>query len=122
MGTPPLVEADIKDGRRVSDAVRKAIPVRRAFWAYFVGPEEWRLVIVTSLVDSQGPIAAYDTLQRAIPAGTLPLRRVTVLGPSDSLVKRLASTPRSEGAVTITSSAGSTASGSVDSIYFYPKV
>jgi len=64
MGTPPLVGADIKDGRRVIDAVRKAIPVRRAFWAYFVGPEEWRLVIVTSLVDSQGPIAAYDTAAR----------------------------------------------------------
>lgn len=122
MGTPPLVDADIKDGRRVVEAIRNAIAVRQAFWAHFAGPEEWRLVIVTPLVDSQGPIAAYDTLQRAIPAGTLPLRRVAVLGPSDPLVKRLASTPRSEGAVTVTSSAGSTASGSVDSIYFYPKV
>jgi hypothetical protein len=121
MGTTPLVETDVHAGRAVIDAIKGAIPIREAFWEHFTGPEEWRLVIVTPLAESAGPLAAYSAVQRAIPANTLPLRRVSVVGPGDSLVRFLGVTPRCEGAVTVVSSSSSTASGGVDSVYLYPK-
>jgi len=122
MGTPPLVDADIINGRVVVDGIKHAVPIRQAFWAHFSGAEEWRLVIVTLLADSVGPLGAYTAVQRALPENSpVPLRRIAVVGPADPLVSFLAVTPRWEGAVTVTSSARSPAGGMVDSIYLYPK-
>src|SRR3989442_1250164 len=128
MGAPPLVKTDIESGRAAIEAIkRERIPVRMAFWAYFSTAEEWRLVVVTSLVDKDGPRAAYAAVQRALSGeAILPLRRIVVVAPGDPVVRLVEEAARlkggyTEGPLTISTTVTSTASGAVDIGYLYTK-
>jgi hypothetical protein len=127
MVTPALVNEDLEKGRATVEAIQRAqIPLQFTVWAHFPEAEEWRLVIVTPLADREGPRAAYTAVQRAVQrAGfpsTLPVHRLMILGPSDSLAKLLAnvlkvSGPSVEGAVAVTSAPATLATGWVDLLY-----
>ncbi len=112
-------------------ALREAkIPVRQVYWVHYPLPAEWRLVIVTPLVDTQGPRDVYVTVQQSTARAedTLPLQRIVVIGPDDPLARELALalTPRGGRAVqtptTFTSTVQSTAStGLVDAAFVHVK-
>lgn len=75
-------------GSAAVTAVKAAkIPLRLAFWAYFVDAEEWRLVFITSWLDTHGPHATYTAVQKAFEkAGvTIPLSQTVLVRPGDPL-------------------------------------
>jgi hypothetical protein len=74
----------IEDGNALLQALkRNRFPITAAAWYDF--PEsEWRLVIVTTAVDQNGPMAAYGRVQRALqtfnPSG-LTLSDISLISP-----------------------------------------
>jgi hypothetical protein len=123
MATLPLVNADLELGRATVEAIEGAgIPFRLAIWAHFPEAEEWRLMIVTPLVNDEGPRDAYASVQRAIRGkNVLPLDRLVIVGPTDPLAKLAANSlkasgpPLGQGAVAVTSTTTST--GTIDVLY-----
>ena len=91
MDKTALVTEDIELGEKATRAVRSELPVSASFWYYFPDAEEWRLVVATSLFESQGPRTTYSRIQKAIKhAGLteqLPVYRVAAMSPNDSLIK-----------------------------------
>lgn len=62
-----LVKELIDEGHRLLEALKKnRFPLKAAFWHYFIEPEEWRLVLVTPVVDRAGPLSAYTRVQRVL--------------------------------------------------------
>lgn len=94
-----LVEQDLKDGKRLLEALNNPKPngtsfrVKAAFWLYRPEWEEWRLVIATPLVDEQGPLATYAHLRKildSIQPLSLSTHNISVVSPRrDPLVKAL---------------------------------
>ena len=129
MATPPLVNADHEKARTTVEAIKRAeVPVHTAVWAHFPGAEEWRFVIVTPLVEREGPRTAYTHVQRALVGepDALPLQRLVVVGLGDPLAKLVFDSLRSsgrpaEGPISVTSTVVSSASGTVDLLYPYGK-
>ena len=122
MGAPPLVKPDIEKGRATLEAIKRAnVPVRAAAWAYLRPAEEWRLVIVSPLVDREGHRGAYAQVQRALTAdNVLSLQRLVVTGPDEPLGKLVIDTLKTsgrtvEGPITVTSTSSGT--GSVGAVY-----
>ena len=98
MASSALVEAKIKDGKRVIDRLDKAgIVVTAAFWYYIEDAENWRLIIATPLVESEGPRAAYAKIHDAqwerrparLRKPILGPSEITAVGSNDPLVKLL---------------------------------
>lgn len=93
-----LVERDLKEGKRLLEALDKAKPsgspfrVRAAFWLYSPESMEWRLVVATPLVDEKGRLATYVHLGKVLdsvqPVG-LSTHNISVRSPRDPLVKAL---------------------------------
>ena len=105
-----LVEQDLKDGKRLLEALNKPKPngttfrVKAAFWLYRPESMEWRLVIATPLVDEKGRLATYVHLRKVldfIQPLNLSTHNMTVMSPRDPLVKALRGAlriaPNSEG-------------------------
>ena len=91
---------------------RAGIPLIVAFWSYFVGAQEWRLVLATPLVEQVGPRAVYSKVQKILRADpilkTMPLSQITVIGRGDPMTRLGASSlpltdPFRGGTVTSTS-------------------
>ena len=80
-----LVRELIDEGQRLLEALgRNRLPITSALWHYLPDSLEWRLVIVSSAVDQNGPMAAYGQVQRAlglIGALRLALSDIVVIGP-----------------------------------------
>jgi len=86
MATAALVNRDIEIGRRIVAALTRAnVPVTVYLWALV--SEEWLFIIATPLVDSRGPLAAYDQVNRALQrAGVLadvPRQMIFLMSPND---------------------------------------
>lgn len=65
-----------------------------SFWFYSSENNQWRLVIVSPQVDSEGPKQVYGQVNSALlkepsEAGRLSLQSITVLSPNDTLVRLL---------------------------------
>ncbi|MBI5763252.1 MAG: hypothetical protein HZA51_06975 [Planctomycetes bacterium] len=89
-----LVEKDIDAGRRVADALSQAqTPVQAVLWLYLPEFEEFRLLVATSIVDRDGPLAAYKAIREAlegIPESQRPAPfSISAVSPSDSVVRGL---------------------------------
>ena len=108
-----LVERDLKEGKRLLEALNKPKPngtslrVKAAFWLYRPEWAEWRLVIATPLVDEKGRLATYAHLRKildSIQPLNLSTHNITVMSPRDPLVKSvrgaLRIAPGSEGEFT----------------------
>ena len=62
-----LVKELIAEGARLLEALgRNRFPVVAALWNYFAESMEWRLVIVSPVVDHRGPLSAYARVQRVL--------------------------------------------------------
>lgn len=63
MARAAVVDPDIEGGRRLIEALDAAgFPVSSAFWFFDPSPEDWRLVISTPMVDTKGPLKAYEAI------------------------------------------------------------
>jgi hypothetical protein len=89
-----LVDRDIEDGIRLIEALDKIhFRIQAALWLY--NPESfwWRLIIATPLVDERGPRYTYTNVQGGMKSITPPLsislQDVSVISPTDNLVKLL---------------------------------
>src|SRR5205823_8593374 len=75
----------------------KHVEIIAAFWLYLPEAEEWRLTLVSPQVDSEGPKRLYSTIREALQEAAdgealrLDLLNITVLSPSDTIVRALAS-------------------------------
>ena len=63
-----------------------------AIWMYLTEPRLWRLFLATSLVKSNGPLAAYKAVQAILTAhdeelSVFDLQDITVVAPDDSMLK-----------------------------------
>jgi hypothetical protein len=63
----------------------------RAFWQFISEDSEWRLILAWPLVDREGPRAAYEAVRCALAKDSVdvPVWQMTVVSPSDPLVKQL---------------------------------
>ena len=62
-----LVSDLIDEGKLLLEAlVRNRFPIVAALWNYFPESMEWRLVIVSPIVDRDGPLRAYTRIQRVL--------------------------------------------------------
>ncbi|GEM_PF-959889 len=71
-------------------------PLQGAFWQYLYEGEDWRLFLVTPLVDKEGTLNAYrrlreqmEQMSQDIQETLSPAYNITVLRPSDERVKQL---------------------------------
>ncbi len=92
MATAALVNRDIEIGRSIVAALTRAnIMVTVYLWALV--SDEWLFIIATPLVDSKGPLAAYDQVNRALQrAGMLadvPRQMIFLMSPNDPELKTL---------------------------------
>ncbi len=62
-----LVNELLVEGQRLLEALaRNRFPMVAALWSYFPESMEWRLVIVSPVVDRIGPLRAYKRIQRVL--------------------------------------------------------
>jgi hypothetical protein len=62
-----LVNDLLVEGQRLLEALaRNRFPVVAALWNYFPESMEWRLVIVSPVVDRDGPLRAYRRIGRVL--------------------------------------------------------
>jgi hypothetical protein len=92
MATAALVNRDIEIGRRIVAALTRAnVPVTVYLWALV--SQEWLFIIATPLVDSKGPLAAYDQVNRALQrVGVLadvPRQMIFLMSPNDQELRAL---------------------------------
>ena len=57
-----LVERDIADGQRLTEALEKTLHVTAAFWLYVEEEDEWKLFIVSPDVATVGPNRIYTEI------------------------------------------------------------
>ena len=94
MDQTALVREDRLIEAQVLDALDRArIPVTLCEWSYVPQLEEWQLIIATPWHDSKGPRTAYlavaDACEKAGIYQRVPMRRLFLKSPDDSLVKTL---------------------------------
>jgi hypothetical protein len=99
MDQATLVKEDRLIEAQVLDALdRASIPVAFCEWNYVPQLEEWQLIIATPWHDSKGPRTAYravvDAFEKAGIYQRVPIRRLFLKSPDDSLVKLLQQEPR----------------------------
>jgi hypothetical protein len=89
MGKVVLAESDdVAVGRElIRSLAQNGVPIDRAFWYFFPDSEEWRLVIETPLVRTDGPIATYSRVDSILesmrPRPPLQLSDITVVASAD---------------------------------------
>jgi len=67
MDKAPVVESDLDlEGQLVAALSRAGIPVTAVDWNWVPQLEDWQLTVVTSLVDTIGPRAAYARILDAL--------------------------------------------------------
>jgi hypothetical protein len=101
MDQATLVKEDRLIEAQVLDALHRAgIPVTLCEWNYVPQLEEWQLIIATPWHDSKGPRTAYravaDAFERAGIYQRVPMRRLFLKSPDDSLVKLLQQEARTQ--------------------------
>jgi len=90
-----LFESDLKFGKRITEQLKATkFPFKGALWLYDEDADDWRLVIGSDLVDTEGHREAYLRLRQAISSvgGTSFQRmRITVVSPNSPVFAALRS-------------------------------
>ncbi|MGH9796205.1 MAG: hypothetical protein ACRD5G_15670 [Candidatus Acidiferrales bacterium] len=99
----------IEAGRELARAMReRQVELSACFWLYSAERNEWQLTLALPLVDTQGPLKAYEIVQSILrplePVHTqshpfrsrLQLSDVSVLGATRPLVRSIQDTPLDE--------------------------
>lgn len=92
MDNTTLVDNHIEDGKKLIDAIDKSMfNLVGALWYYFPASGEWRLLLVSPLVDTIGPKQCYTVIQSVIEDLRLSfgIERISVLSPKDNLIQLL---------------------------------
>lgn len=89
-----MVDKDIRDGMKLIKAIdRSMFDLVGALWFYYADSGEWRLLLVSQLVDTIGPKRCYEVIQSVIEDMPrdfgISLIRISVLSPRDNLIKLL---------------------------------
>jgi hypothetical protein len=89
-----LVDKHIEGGRQlVEELDRQEVDISAALWFYLVEEEEWCLLLASKLVDDEGPLAAYELIQKALanlPEDTRPsFMDISVVSPSDGRIQAI---------------------------------
>jgi hypothetical protein len=88
-----LVETNIEEGKKLVDALdRSKFTLSGALWFYYSKVDEWRLLLVSPLVDVIGPRKAYTIIQNVIEdlrPVSISIIDISVLSPKNSLVQLL---------------------------------
>ena len=89
-----MVDRWLEDGKRLIERLdRVGLIVDAALWFYFSESEEWRLVIATPKVDTEGPRSAYAKIAEAIAAigepFSIDLSQITAVSPHHPIVTSL---------------------------------
>lgn len=91
-----LMEADLEFGKQVTRQLKEEeFPFEGAFWLYDEDADDWRLVVVTGLVDREGRQEAYLRLGRIIsktPRSDFGLLTAKVMSPQDPVFVALKKT------------------------------
>src|SRR5207248_10011952 len=113
MVAPPLVDSRLDDGRRlIEDLDQNGFDVKAALWYYFVEPGEWRLLIASSMVPSEGPRKAYKRLQGLLPKDSaIELRNISLVSPNDEQISLLRQVIRTGPGITNLHFVGTTING-----------
>jgi hypothetical protein len=101
MDQATLVKSDRLIEAEVLEALDRArVPVTLCEWNYVPELHEWQLIIATPWHDSKGPRTTYgavvDALEKAGIYQRVPMRRVFLKSPGDSLVKLLQQEARTQ--------------------------
>ena len=94
MDKPTLVDGDMKAGEALLKKLDKSgFDVKAAFWFYMQDSEEWRLIIASTIVEKVGSKKASEKIQLQELNGRyeLSLRNISLVSPSDNLIKLLKS-------------------------------
>ncbi len=91
-----LVEKNIEEGKRLIEELDgKNFKVQAALWFYSADSDEWRLLIASPFVEKNGPKKSYNFIQavlsRLSPSAEISLKDISVLSPSNDLIKLLRS-------------------------------
>lgn len=81
-----LTEADLEFGKQLTQQLKDTgFPFEGAFWLYDEEADDWRLVVVTSLLDEEGRLEAYRRLTQVIPGSRWSSLRLnlTVMSPQN---------------------------------------
>lgn len=102
MDSTLLVDQDIEDGRKLIKALdRSKFALTGALWFYFSDARDWLLLLVSPLADTSGPTWCYRKIQSVIedmPRNFgLSLSRISVVSPTDSLIRLLGKAIHVEG-------------------------
>ena len=105
-----LVSELVDEGQRLLQALkRNRFPIASALWHYIPDSSEWRLVIASSAVEQNGPMAAYGRVQRAlglISALRLALSDIALVSPNSedyqALLQMVGAPGRFAGTVPVT--------------------
>ena len=88
-----LVEKNIEEGKSLVEALDMALfTLKGALWYYYLEDDEWRLLLVSPLVDTIGPKRSYTIIQEVIQELKLPsisIINISVLSPKNSLIRIL---------------------------------
>ena len=89
-----LVREKIQEGRDLIEALdRASFELTGALWFYLIDTNEWRLLLVSPLLDRAGPRKTYSKIQSIIrgqmPSFGISLEDISVISPNDKLIRLL---------------------------------
>jgi hypothetical protein len=94
MDKPTLVDSDMKAGEELLNKLDEVkFDIKAALWFYMQDSEEWRLILASPVVDTDGRKKAYETVQVQLQELNgrfdLSLRNISLVSPGDKLIKLL---------------------------------
>ena len=97
MGKATLVDRDMQAGEALLKKLDEdKFKIKAALWLYMPDPEEWRLVFASPIVDTDGPIKAYEKVQSELQEldgrSELSLQNIALVSPHDKLIMALKTT------------------------------
>ncbi|OHB80045.1 MAG: hypothetical protein A2Z25_06365 [Planctomycetes bacterium RBG_16_55_9] len=97
MGKATLVDRDMQAGEALLKKLDEdKFKIKAALWLYMPDPEEWRLVLASPIVDTDGPIKAYEKVQSELQEldgrSELSLQNIALVSPHDKLIMALKTT------------------------------
>ncbi|GAI16757.1 unnamed protein product [marine sediment metagenome] len=88
-----LVEKNIEEGKILVEALdRSLFTLKGALWYYYLKHDEWRLLLVSPLVDRLGPKRSYTIIQNVIQdlhLFSISIIDISVLSPKNRLIQLL---------------------------------
>lgn len=88
-----LMESDLNFGRKITDQLKATkFPFKGVLWLYDEDGDDWRLVVGSDLVDTEGPRETYRKLGEAISSvggSAFQRMRITVVSPKSALFAAL---------------------------------